>query len=59
MTPFDSELRPPEDFSYYLATKEPLLIVGGQAVNLWEFKRHPHKFLKTLDRGLHGEQKGT
>lgn len=31
----DSTPRPPEDFSRYLATKEPLLVVGGQAVNLW------------------------
>lgn len=29
------EPRPPEDFSKYLATKIPVLIVGGQAVNLW------------------------
>ena len=35
MSALDSEPRPPEDFSCYLATKEPLLIVGGQAVNLW------------------------
>lgn len=31
----DSEPRPPEDFTRYLATKEPLLVVGGQAINLW------------------------
>lgn len=31
----DSKPRPPEDFSRYLATKEPPLLVGGQAVNLW------------------------
>jgi len=27
--------RPPEDFATLLATKEPVLLVGGQAVNLW------------------------
>jgi hypothetical protein len=27
--------RPPEDFAPLLATKEPVLLVGGQAVNLW------------------------
>jgi hypothetical protein len=31
----DAELRPPADFAPLLATKEPLLLVGGQAVNLW------------------------
>jgi hypothetical protein len=33
--PSDSSPRPPEDFAPWLATKEPLLLVGGQAVNLW------------------------
>lgn len=33
--PSDSEPRPPEDFAPLLATKEPVLLVGGQAVNLW------------------------
>lgn len=33
--PSDAELRPPEDFAPLLATKEPVLLVGGQAVNLW------------------------
>jgi len=27
--------RPPADFARLLATREPLLLVGGQAVNLW------------------------
>ena len=27
--------RPPEDFAPILASEEPLLLVGGQAVNLW------------------------
>lgn len=27
----------PEDFASYLKTKEPVLIVGGQAVNLWGY----------------------
>lgn len=31
----DAEPRPPEDFALLLATKEPVLLVGGQAVNLW------------------------
>ena len=31
----DSKPRPPEDFSRFLATKDPLLVVGGQAINLW------------------------
>lgn len=33
--PSDAKPRPPEDFSPLLATKEPVLLVGGQAVNLW------------------------
>jgi len=33
--PSDAEPRPPADFAPLLATKEPLLLVGGQAVNLW------------------------
>lgn len=33
--PSDAEPRPPEDFASLLATKEPVLLVGGQAVNLW------------------------
>jgi hypothetical protein len=43
--PFDSEPagrrrgegwpRPPADFAPILATKDPVLLVGGQAVNLW------------------------
>jgi hypothetical protein len=31
----DAEPRPPEDFAQLLATKEPVLLVGGQAINLW------------------------
>jgi len=31
----ESAPRPPDDFSKFLATKEPLLLVGGQAVNVW------------------------
>jgi len=30
-----AKARPPEDYSTYLATENPLMIVGGQAVNLW------------------------
>ena len=33
--PSDSEPRSPGDFASLLATKEPVLLVGGQAVNLW------------------------
>ncbi len=33
--PSDSSPRPPGDFAAALATPEPVLIVGGQAVNLW------------------------
>jgi hypothetical protein len=33
--PADSSARPPEDFARLLAVPEPLLVVGGQAVNLW------------------------
>jgi len=33
--PSDAESRPPEDFASLLATKEPVLLVGGQAVNVW------------------------
>lgn len=30
-----AEPRPPDDFAAHLATTEPVLLVGGQAVNLW------------------------
>ena len=33
--PSDAEPRPPEDFASLLATKDPVLLVGGQAVNVW------------------------
>jgi len=33
--PSDSEARPPADFARLLATEVPVLLVGGQAVNLW------------------------
>ena len=33
--PSESEPRLPGDFARLLATKEPVLLVGGQAVNLW------------------------
>ena len=33
--PSDAEPRPPGDFARLLATSEPVLMVGGQAVNLW------------------------
>ncbi|MGH8019737.1 MAG: hypothetical protein ACREIA_15940 [Opitutaceae bacterium] len=38
----DATPRPPEDFSSVLATKEPVLLVGGQAVNLWALYYHEH-----------------
>lgn len=40
--PSDAEPRPPEDFASLLATKEPVLLVGGQAVNLWALYYEPH-----------------
>lgn len=33
--PFDAAPRPPEDFAGLLAAPDPLLVFGGQAVNLW------------------------
>lgn len=33
--PSESEPRPPADFARLLATQSPMLLVGGQAVNLW------------------------
>jgi hypothetical protein len=33
--PSDVEPRGPADFAHFLAAKEPVLLVGGQAVNLW------------------------
>ncbi len=33
--PSDATPRPPQDFAGLLAAPDPLLIVGGQAVNLW------------------------
>ena len=33
--PSEAAPRPPDDFARLLATKEPVLLVGGQAVNLW------------------------
>lgn len=33
--PSDAEPRPLADFASFLATKEPVLLVGGQAVSLW------------------------
>lgn len=33
--PSDAAPRPPDDFAPVLATPEPVLLVGGQAVNLW------------------------
>ena len=33
--PAEAAPRPPDDFARLLATKEPVLLVGGQAVNLW------------------------
>jgi hypothetical protein len=38
--PADATPRPPEDFAAVLATKEPVLLVGGQAVNLWALHYH-------------------
>jgi len=38
--PSDAEPRAPDDFAPLLATKEPVLLVGGQAVNLWAMYYH-------------------
>jgi hypothetical protein len=35
LPPFEAVPRPPEDFASLLATKKPILLVGGQAVNVW------------------------
>ncbi len=40
--PSDAEPRPPEDFAGLLATQEPVLLVGGQAVNLWALYYQSH-----------------
>lgn len=40
--PPDAEFRSPQDFADLLATKEPVLLVGGQAVNLWALYYEPH-----------------
>lgn len=42
LRPSDAEPRPPEDFAGLLATKEPVLLVGGQAVNLWALYYQSH-----------------
>lgn len=39
--PSDAEPRPPEDFAALLTTQEPVLLVGGQAVNLWALYYEP------------------
>jgi hypothetical protein len=38
--PSDSSPRSPEDFAPLLATKDPVLLVGGQAINLWALYYH-------------------
>jgi hypothetical protein len=38
--PFEAEPRPPADFASALATAEPMMLVGGQAVNLWALYYH-------------------
>ncbi len=40
--PSEAEPRPPADFSGFLATKKPVLLVGGQAVNLWALYYEAH-----------------
>jgi hypothetical protein len=40
--PSEAEPRTLEDFAGLLATQEPLLLVGGQAVNLWALYYEPH-----------------
>ena len=31
----ENDPRPPDDFAEFLEAKRPLILVGGQAVNLW------------------------
>ena len=38
--PTEAEPRPPADFASALATAEPIMLVGGQAVNLWALYYH-------------------
>jgi hypothetical protein len=38
--PSEADPRPPADFAAALATAKPLLLVGGQAVNLWALYYH-------------------
>jgi len=38
--PSEVEPRPPADFASALATAEPIMLVGGQAVNLWALYYH-------------------
>ncbi len=38
--PSEAEPRPPADFASALATAEPVMLVGGQAVNLWALYYH-------------------
>lgn len=40
--PADASPRPPGDFAGLLAGKEPVLLVGGQAVNLWALYYEKH-----------------
>jgi hypothetical protein len=40
--PSEAEPRPPADFAGFLATKKPVLLVGGQAVNLWALYYEAH-----------------
>lgn len=39
--PSDAEPRPISDFASLLATKEPVVLVGGQAVNVWALYYEP------------------
>lgn len=40
--PSDAKPRPPAEFVGLLATKDPVLLVGGQAVNLWALYYKSH-----------------
>lgn len=40
--PSEAEPRPPADFAGFLATRKPVLLVGGQAVNLWALYYEAH-----------------
>jgi hypothetical protein len=51
--PSEAEPRPPADFASALATEKPMMLVGGQAVNLWALYYHNRsmEFAPFVSRG--------